>query len=100
MTLREQVAKEIYESVFIGDWWNAGEAEQACYLQAADAVLALLNGPNFRIVQRDRWDRVRRGAQHARDACLSKHDGWMCNYPEIDPADYDEAGTSGQWPLD
>ena len=75
MTLREQVAREIYESMFIGDWFAAGEIEQALHLQAADAALKLLDGPYWRVIQRDRWDRVRRAADcgcDVSDDCCGK----------------------------
>ena len=75
MTLREQVAREIYESMFIGDWFAVGEIEQALHLQSADAVLKLLDGPNWRVIQRDRWDRVRRTADcgcDVSDDCCGK----------------------------
>lgn len=63
MTLREQVARAIYEAVFIDQWYEAGEVEQALYLEAADAVLALLNGPNWRVVTRHDYDRMSGEAQ-------------------------------------
>lgn len=63
MTLREQVAREIYEAIYVDDFFRQSEIERAIYLQAADAVLKLLNGPNWRVIQRDRWDRVRRAAE-------------------------------------
>jgi hypothetical protein len=50
-------------------------------------------GPGQVTISRERWERVRRGAEHGYRSCMSKYDGWMCKYPEIQPGDLDPLPT-------
>lgn len=45
--------------------------------------------PTTVTVDAEKYERLRRGGEHAYHSCMSRADGWMCTYPEIRPGDLD-----------
>lgn len=82
--LRERCAHAYYRLRWArDDWQHMAPVHREAYYEVADAILTEITRSGHSIIATDRLERLIRGGRHARNSCMTRNDGWMCNYPEV-----------------
>jgi len=91
--LRERCAHAYYRLRWArDDWQHMAPVHREAYYEVADAILTEITRSGHSIIATDRLERLIRGGRHARNSCMTRNDGWMCNYPEVLERDLDPVG--------